>query len=121
MRPAPTTEVPAGEIVAGESEYDALLGVYTLFLVVPRADVVYVRLVIESWEDFAVPRTMDRFHEGDRARQVVVVLAVPDYIGPCARRLARLCAETGAVPMPSTPALREALRRDLLGTLPDAS
>jgi hypothetical protein len=115
MPPAPTTENPANEIDAGEAEYDGLLGVYTLFFVVPRADVVYVRLVIESWEDFAVPRTMDRFHEGDRARQVVVVLAVPDYIGPCVRRLARLCGETGSVQIPTSPLLREALRRDLLG------
>jgi hypothetical protein len=116
MRHAPTTEPLDREIVVDEADYDDMLGVYALFLVVPRADVVYVRLVVESWEDFAVPRTMDRFHEGDRARQVVVVLAVPDFIGPCARRLARLCEETGAVPLASTPALREALRRDLLGT-----
>ena len=115
MRRLPITDEPA-------TEYDAVLGVYTLFVVVPRSEVVYFRLVVESWEDFAVVRTMQRFYEGDparpakgvRGRSVVVVMAVPDFIEPCARGLARLCAEVDGVRLSSTPELREALRRDLL-------
>lgn len=120
MPHAPTNEIgmagaPAiPPIDAGEQQYDALLGVYTLFLVVPRTEVVYFRLVIESWEDFAVPRTMLRFCPDDRSRSVVVVLAVPDFIGPCARRLARLCMEVDGRQVAVTPELRDALRRDLL-------
>ena len=111
-----------------ETEYDAVLGVYTLFVVLPRTEVVYFRLVVESWEDFAVVRTMQRFYEGksarlgtgDRALSVVVVMAVPDFIEPCARGLLRLCAEVDGVHVSPTPELREALRRDLLGAaVPD--
>ena len=126
----PTTEGPSQRAdakpgpqraVAGD-EYDPVLGVYTLFVLVPRSEVVYFRLVVESWEDFAVVRTVQRFYEGDRlppargvpTRSVVVVLAVPDYIEPCARGLARLCAEVDGIQVPSTTQLREALRRDLL-------
>ncbi len=115
MPRVPTTEAPPVLIDAGAAEYDAGLGVYTLFLDVPRAEVVYFRLVVESWEDFAVARTMDRFAPGDRRRSIVVAMAVPDFIRPCARALARLCAEIDGRQLLSTPALREALRRDLLG------
>ena len=54
----------AGDQAAGgsgvpvdSSDYDEMLGVHTLFVVVPRAEVVYFRLVVESWEDIAVVRT----------------------------------------------------------------
>lgn len=126
MSPRPITEgfLPATEVAIdiGEHEYDAALGVFTIFLVVPRAEVVYSRLVVESWEDFAVPRTVQRFWQGDPDRglpaddrlSLVVVLAVPDFIGPCARGLERICREIGGFQVPSTPVLREALRRDLL-------
>ncbi|MFN2377896.1 MAG: hypothetical protein ABR538_15280 [Candidatus Binatia bacterium] len=131
MSPRPTTErpLPAGDaaIDAGEHEFDAVLGVYTIFLVVPRVEVVYSRLVVESWEDFAVPRTVQRFWQGDPGRglagddrfSLVVVLAVPDFIQPCARGLERICREIGGFQVPSTPGLCEALRRDLLD--PEAS
>jgi len=113
MRRKPTTEqLPA--IDAGASELDPVLGVYTLFLLIPRFESVYFRLVVESWEDFAVARTMQRFSDGDRTRSLVVVLAVPDFIEPCALSVAQLCAEIDGVQVAATPALREALRRDLL-------
>jgi hypothetical protein len=105
-------------ILSDASEYDAVLGVYTLFVLVPRVEVVYFRLVVESWEDFAVVRTMQRFCEDDRSRSVVVVMAVPDFIEPCAKGLARLCTEVEGVQVPSTRQLREALRRDLLDPAP---
>lgn len=129
MSPRPITDPSSRALpVAGvaidtaEHEFDAALGVYTIFLVVPRAEVVYSRLVVESWEDFAVPRTVQRFWEGDPGRglagddrlSLVVVLAVPDFIEPCARGLERICREIGGFQVPSTPVLREALRRDLL-------
>jgi hypothetical protein len=120
MRPVPTTEPAAGDralpvIDAGPSEYDDVLGVYTIFLDIPRAETVYVRLVVESWEDFAVPRTVERFTSGDPGRSLVVMLTVPDFIEPAARGLARLCAEVGGFQVKSRSDLRESLRRDLLG------
>lgn len=115
----PTTEDRAASALPDAAlpdpaQYDALLGIYTLYVLVPRAEVVYFRLVVESWEDIAVVRTMQRFSEQDRGRSVVVVMAVPDYIEPCLSGLARLCVEVDGVRMPVTPLLREALRRDML-------
>lgn len=99
------------------AEFDAALGVYTLFVEVPRAEVVYFRLVVESWEDYAVPRTAERFLEGDRTRSLVVLLAVPDFIEPCLRRLAILCDEIDGQRVPATPEAQAALRSDLLEPL----
>lgn len=129
MRPVPTTKpavvgtkaqprgADAGPPVldAGPHEYDAVLGVYTLFVDIPRSETAYARLVVESWEDFAVPRTIERFTPGDSKRSLVVVMTVPDFVIPAAAALARLCAEVGGFQVPSRPDLREALRRDLLG------
>lgn len=106
--------VAAHSIDTGPHEYDAVLGVYTLFLAMPRAQIVYFRLVVEAWEDYAVARTMERFYGPDRTLSLVVVLAVPDYLGPCARSLARLAAEVEGRQVPSSGELRAALHRDLL-------
>lgn len=115
MRPVPTTEQPLPVVDAGPSEYDEALGVYTIFLDIPRAETVYVRLVAESWEDFAVPRTVERFTPADPTRSLVVMLTVPDFVEPAARGMARLCAEVGGFQVKSTPELQGLLRRDLLG------
>jgi hypothetical protein len=123
MRRARITDVePTGELIptidTGENEYDSVLGVYTLFVSMPRAETVYFRLVVEAWEDYAVARTVERYYGPERKRSLVVVMAVPDYLGPCSRSLARLVAEIGAWQVPASPALRDALRRDLLGDSP---
>ncbi len=103
-------------IDTGENEYDSVLEVYTLFVSLPRAETVYFRLVAEAWEDYAVVRTMERFYGPQRTQTLVVVMAVPDYLEPCSRSLARLVAEVDGRQVPATAALRAALRRDLLGS-----
>jgi hypothetical protein len=110
MSRAPTTDAA---VVADEAELDRKLGVYTLFFVIPRHEVVYWRLVVESGESLAVPRTMEKVHEGDPTRSLVVAMAVPDFLEASVRMLSRLCAELDCVQVRTTPALREALRRDL--------
>jgi hypothetical protein len=100
---------------AGENEFAPGLGVYTFFFDIPRFEVVYFRLVIESWEDGAVARTIHRYSRSDRTRTLVVALVVPDFLDPCVRRLGRLCAEIDGTQVRSTPELHEALRRDLSG------
>ena len=102
-------------IDTGENEYDSVLQVYTLFVSLPRAETVYFRLVAEAWEDYAVVRTMERFFGPERTQTLVVVMAVPDYLEACSRSLARLTAEVDGRQVPTTAALRAALRRDLLG------
>jgi hypothetical protein len=114
MRRAPTIDDEPVSIEAADADFDAELGCYTLFLSVPRKQTVYFRLVVESWEDFAVARTMVRFDPGDPARSIIVVMAVRDYLQPCTKSLARLAREVGARQVPATTAIVEALRRDLL-------
>ena len=108
-------------IDTGDAEYDGVLGVYTLFVSLPRAQTVYFRLVAEAWEDYAVVRTMERFYGPDRRQTLVVVMAVPDYLGPCARSLARLVAEVEGTQVPSSLQLRNALRSDLIGDASEES
>jgi hypothetical protein len=100
-------------LAAGQADFAPGLGVYTIFFDIPRFEVVYFRLVIESWEDGAVARTMEPVREGDRTRTLVVALVVPDFLEPCLRRLGRLCSEIDGVQVSSTQELHEALRVDL--------
>lgn len=114
-------------IVCDANELDEVLGVYTLFLVIPRAEAAYFQVVVESWENVAVARTVRRFWSDERdapppgrrprgapSRCLVVAVAVPDFAETSARRLSRLCAEVGGEQVRTTPEMREALRRDLL-------
>lgn len=126
--PAPGRESAASSFPVVPEDFDQALGVYPIFVRVPRAEIAYFRLIVESWENLAVVRTMQRFHEpqgsrlakGERGQAVVVVLAVPDFIEACVRGLERLCAEVDAVRLEATEERREAVRRDLLGGVADA-
>lgn len=101
-------------LAVSESEFDAGLGVYTLFFRLPREEVVFFKAVVESYEDLAGGRTMERFCGEDGRDALIVLLAVPDTIEWTARVLGRLCRETLAVPVASTPELRRALGEALL-------
>ena len=102
-------------IDVGEHEFDPVLGVTTLFVEIPRVETVYFRLAVESWEDYGVARTIERFRGPDRRQTLIVVMVAPDYVGPASRSLARLLAEVDGRQVASTDALREVLRRDLVG------
>lgn len=120
MPPVPITEHERAVAEAVASAYDAALGVYALFVAIPRRETTYFRLVVESWDDYAVPRTVERFCADDPTRSLVVVMAVADFIEPCARRLAILCREVDGRVVLSSTALLESLRRDLLDPLDPA-
>ena len=111
VAPASTGFAPAGLAVA--EELDEGLGVHALFFSVPRREVAYFKIVVEAGDGYGVSRTMQRHHDGDPSRALVVVLAVPGFLEPCAHMLARLCEETGSVQVPSTPELREDLAKAL--------
>ncbi|MFN2424935.1 MAG: hypothetical protein ABR587_00660 [Candidatus Binatia bacterium] len=122
--PAPTPLHEKGSAptpILVDDQFDAVLGVYAIFVLVPKSEVAYFRLVVESWEDFAVVRTMPRLSGDDPHQQMVVVMAVPDFIEPCARGLSRLCVEVEGRQVPATPELCQSVRRDLLGTEPPGS
>jgi hypothetical protein len=112
MPPVPTSDPPA--VTAGEADFDPALGVYAIFVSLAREETVYFRLVVESWEDFAVVRTVERFDPVDRSRSILVLMVVPGYLAPCVASLASLCAEVEGWQVPGTPGFRAALRRDLL-------
>ena len=111
----PTVEFtgPPTVLDTGPHEYDADLGVYTFFFSVPRPETGYFKVVTESGDGYGVGRTMERFHDGNSERALVVILGMPGFLEPCAHMLARLCDETGAVQVASTPALRAALSEAL--------
>ncbi len=100
---------PPTVLDTGAHEFDATLGVYTFFFSVPRPETGYFKVVTESGDGYGVGRTMQRFHDGDPTRALVVIFVVPGFLEPGAHMLARLCDETGAVQVASTAALREAL------------
>lgn len=47
-----------------------------IYLRVEREDIAFVKFVIESYEEFGIVRTVDR------KKAVIVLLIVPDFIGP---------------------------------------
>ena len=55
---------------------DPDLGVHPLFLSIRRADAIYVKVILESYEGLGVTRTEQPHYEEDRA--LIVFLLVPD-------------------------------------------
>lgn len=98
--------------------FDPALGVHPVFVDLPRAEVVYFRLVVESWEHVAIPRTVQRWSTEDRERCLVVALVVPDFVEPALRWMARLAAEVDARPVVPDAQMLADLRRDLLADSP---
>ena len=56
---------------------DPALGTYPLFVSVARAEVIYLKVLLESFEGVACFRTQDPEHVPGRA--LVAVLAAPDF------------------------------------------
>ncbi len=98
--------------------FDPALGVHPVFVDLPRVEVVYFRLVVESWEHVAIPRTVQRWSSEDRERCLVVVLVVPDFVEPALRWMARLAAEVDARPVVADAQMLAELRLDLLADSP---
>ena len=61
--------------------------VVPIFLLVPRAEIGYVKFIFESYEGIAVLRTIDR-HQG-----LLVVLAAPDFLAQARLVVAALAEE----------------------------
>lgn len=96
-------------------EVDARLGVVPVFLSVARADLIYVKVLLESFEGIGVMRSEEPFYGDERA--LIVLLIVPDAVRDAeavlddAARVTDLRMETVA------PERLERLRDDLLGEL----
>jgi hypothetical protein len=78
--------------------YDADLGVWVSFLALPRKDVIFVKLMLESYEALAMARTVDPHWEDGIA--LIVVFSVNDFIETTRIVMAELVETTGARPVP---------------------
>jgi hypothetical protein len=81
--------------------------VVPIFLVVPRAEIGYVKFIFESYEGIAVLRTIDR-HQG-----LLVVLAAPDFLAQARLVVAALAEEIDCREVEPPPALDDLLGPDL--------
>lgn len=71
---------------------DASLGVHVIFISVPREEVIFVKVLLESFEGVAAYRTQDAEHVPGRA--LIAVLVPPDF-GEDARRILAEIVEQG--------------------------
>jgi hypothetical protein len=90
---------------------DAELGVHVLFVSVPRAEVIFVKLLLESYEGIAAYRTQDAEHLPGRA--LIAVLPPPDFVADTCRVLAELVESADAVAYAPTAADLAKLYADL--------
>jgi hypothetical protein len=87
--------------------------VVPIFLVVPRAEIGYVKFIFESYEGIAVLRTIDR-HQG-----LLVVLAVPDFLAQARLVVASLAEEIGCREVERPAGLGDLLGPELGEITPD--
>ena len=97
--------------------FDAELGVHPAFIVVPKKDLLYVKLVLESYECFGVMRSQDS--EFTELKALIVLLLVPDFVAHAEVVLNELAAEVGADSIDAEPEWLRVLRDDLLSELAD--
>src|SRR5215468_4634394 len=81
--------------------------VVPVFLMVPRAEIGYVKFIFESYEGLAVLRTIDR------QRGLLVVLAVPDGMEQVRLVVESLAEEIGAHEVPWPPEVDDLLGADV--------
>lgn len=60
-----------------------------ILLAVPREEIAYVKFVVESYEDVAITRTLDRH------TALLALLVAPDFVPEARRIVAALSAEAG--------------------------
>ena len=68
-----------------------------IFLQVPRAEIAYVKFVVESYEGVGVTRTLDR-----RAA-IIAILVAPDFLPQARAIVVALAADVGCREIPRPP------------------
>lgn len=84
---------------------DPFLGAHVVFVSLPREQVIFFKVLLESYEGIAAYRTQDPEHEPGRA--LVAVLVPPDFAAEAAAVLASTIESAG---VEIRPASREDLR-----------
>lgn len=67
---------------------DPALGVHVVFVSVPREEVIFVKVLLESYEGITAYRTQNAEHLPGRA--LIAVLAPPDFVADTRRVLAEI-------------------------------
>ena len=96
--------------IASLPPVDPELGVHPVFLSVPRADLIYIKILLESFEGIGVMRSEEPFYCPGRA--LIVLLIVPDSVAYAVKLLneARGVTDLGLEPVAGERI--ERLRRD---------
>ena len=77
-------------------EVDPRLGACVVFVSIPRAEVIFFKVLLESYEGVAAYRTQNPEHVPGRA--LVAVLVAPDFAADAAEILAEMRASAGIEP-----------------------
>jgi len=83
---------------------DAKLGVHVIFVSVPREEVIFVKVLLESFEGVAAYRTQDPRHRPGRA--LIAVMAPPDFVEDVRNILAEIVESADVKIHEPTPAER---------------
>jgi hypothetical protein len=94
---------------------DPVLGVHPVLLTAARNDLIYVKVLLESFEGIGVMRTEEPFYTAGRG--LVVLRIVPDAADDALRLLNEARGVTDLALEPADPDRAERLRSDLLGEL----
>ena len=81
---------------------DASLGVHVIFVSVPRPEVIFLKVLLESFEGVAAFRTQDAEHVPGRG--LVAVLAPPAFAADAVAILDEIVDSTGLTQHTATPA-----------------
>ncbi len=91
--------------------FDPVLGLYPLFVTVPRTEAVTLKVLVESYEGFGVARTEDsQFQPG---RTLLAVLLVPDFVADAMTAIATVAERLDLKRVETTEELLARLRREL--------
>lgn len=90
---------------------DPELGVHVVFVSVPREEVIFVKVLLESYEGITAYRTQNAEHLPGRA--LIAVLAPPDFLADTRRVLAEIIETADVVAHAPTAADLAQLYADL--------
>lgn len=97
------------------NSYDAALGLHAVFIEMVRPESVHLKLVLETYEGIAVVRNVEPDSGGNQVRQVLLI--VGDFVSVAEDVLGEFDIEVPLRLLEPTEAMREDLRRQLLGEL----
>ena len=96
-------------------DIDPELGLCACFVSAPRRHLIYIKVLLESYEGVGVARSEDPFYDDERA--LLVLLLVPDFLDAAAGLIGHFETAVGLRRESVEPSRLDRLRADLLGEL----